>query len=110
MDHYSMTDKAILAELGERFRELRLRQNLTQQELATRTGLSVTAIKSLESGRTKLSTAVAALRELGQLEELDHFIARPEISPMQMIRRGGKKRVRATGSRDAGAARKDAGW
>ena len=48
MEYYSMTDNAILAKLGERFRDLRLRKNLTQQALAARAGLSVTAIKSLE--------------------------------------------------------------
>ncbi|MFW2404566.1 MAG: helix-turn-helix domain-containing protein [Gammaproteobacteria bacterium] len=94
-----MTDQAILAELGDRFRELRLRKNLTQRELAERTALSVTAIKSLEAGRTRLQTAVAVLRELGHLDDIDQFIARPGISPMQLARLGGKKRKRASGSR-----------
>jgi transcriptional regulator with XRE-family HTH domain len=100
MDYYSMTDQAILTELGARFRELRLRRNLTQQSLAERTGLSVTAVKSLEAGRTRLATMIAALRELGKLEDLDNFVARPEISPMRLIRQGGKKRQRASGKRD----------
>jgi transcriptional regulator with XRE-family HTH domain len=99
MDYYSMTDAAILAELGARFRTLRLRRNLTQRELAERTALSVTAIKSLESGRTRLQTAVAVLRELGKLDDLDAFIAAPGVSPMQLARLGGKTRERATGSR-----------
>lgn len=106
MDYYSMTDQAILAELGARFRDLRLRKNLTQRELAERTALSVTAIKSLESGRTRLQTAVAVLRELGHLDELDQFIARPGISPMQLAKLGGKQRERATGSR--GRSRREA--
>lgn len=94
-----MTDQAILAEIGDRFRDLRLRKNLTQRELAERTALSVTAIKSLEAGRTRLQTAVAVLRELGQLDELDRFIAPPVISPIQLAKLGGRKRERATGSR-----------
>ncbi|MFQ5634790.1 MAG: helix-turn-helix domain-containing protein [Gammaproteobacteria bacterium] len=99
MDYYSMTDQAILDELGGRFRELRLRKNLTQRELAERTALSVTAIKSLEAGRTRLQTAVAVLRELGRLDELDHFVPPPGISPMQLAKLGGKKRERASGTR-----------
>ncbi len=94
-----MTDQAILAEIGARFRDLRLRKNLTQRELAERTALSVTAIKSLEAGRTRLQTAVAVLRELGQLDELDRFIPPPGISPIQLAKLGGRKRERATGSR-----------
>lgn len=99
MDYYSMTDQAILAELGARFRDLRLRKNWTQKELAERTTLSVTAIKSLESGRTRLETAVAALRELGRLDDLDQFIPAPAVSPLQLAKLGGKKRERASGSR-----------
>jgi len=99
MDFYSITDQAILRELGSRFRDLRLRRNLTQKELAERTALSVTAIKSLEAGRTRLQTAVAVLRELGKLEELDRFIPPPGVSPMQLAKLEGKKRERATGTR-----------
>jgi len=99
MDYYSMTDQAILRELGGRFRDLRLRRNLTQQELADRAALSVTAIKSLEAGRTRLQTVVSVLRELGRLDDLDQFIAPPGISPIQLARLGGKKRERASGSR-----------
>ena len=105
MDYYSMTDQAILAELGARFRDLRLRRNLTQQALAERAALSVTAIKSLESGRTRLQTVVAVLRELGKLDELDHFILEPAVSPIQLARLGGKKRERATGRRGGSADR-----
>ena len=94
-----MTDNAVLADLGERFRRLRLRKNQTQRALADRAGVSVTAIKSLETGKTRLATAVAVLRELGELEQLDRFIAEPELSPMQLARMGGKTRERATGSR-----------
>lgn len=94
-----MTDQAILDEVGGRFRDLRLRKNLTQRELAERTALSVTAIKSLEAGRTRLQTAVAVLRELGKLDELDKFIPRPGVSPMQLAQLGGKKRERASGAR-----------
>ncbi|MBT8443261.1 MAG: helix-turn-helix transcriptional regulator [Gammaproteobacteria bacterium] len=102
-----MTDQAILAEIGARFRDLRLRKNLTQRELAERTALSVTAIKSLEAGRTRLQTAVAVLRELGQLDELDRFIPPPGISPMQLAKLGGRKRERATGSRGKRETRDD---
>lgn len=94
-----MTDQAILAEIGTRFRELRLRKNLTQRDLAHRAGLSVTAIKSLESGHTRLATAIAVLRELGRLDDLDRFLPAQGPSPMQLARTGGQKRQRASGSR-----------
>ena len=104
MDLYSITDRAVLSEIGQRFRALRLRKNLTQEALATRCAMSVTAIKSLESGKTRLATAVAVLRELGQLQALDQFIPQPAVSPMQIAKLGARKRQRASGRRSQSSA------
>ncbi len=94
-----MTDTAIEAEVGRRLRELRLRQNRTQQALAEAVTLSLNSIKALENGKGKISTLIAVLRELGMLQELDQFLPDPGISPLQLARQQGKKRRRATGSR-----------
>ena len=99
MDFYSLSDKGIQAELGRRIKALRLRKNLTQKELAQAATLSLNAIKSLESGRGKLSTLVAVLRELSALEHLDNFIPEVSISPMQLAKMQGKERERASGKR-----------
>lgn len=99
MNLYAMTDKAILLELGGRVRALRLRKNRSQQELADATMLSLNAIKSLEGGRAKLATVIAVLRELGALDELNHFIPEITISPIELAKRHGKKRLRARGRR-----------
>ena len=103
MDFYSMSDKAVLVELGGRLRSLRLRKNLTQQQLAQRTLLSLNTIKALEAGRAKLSSVVAVLRELNQLDTLEHFIPEPGISPLQLAKLKGKTRQRATGNRGKSA-------
>ncbi len=99
MDFYSMTDKAIGIEIGNRTRSLRLRRNLTQQQVADKAVLSLNTIKSLESGKGKLLTLIAVLRELGTLDTLDNFIPEPAISPIQLARQQGKKRQRASGKR-----------
>jgi len=101
MDYYNASDGAILKELGDRLRTLRLRKNITQEDLAERTLLSVGTIKSLEAGKGKLSTLVAVLRELGALEQLDHFIPPVTISPIKMAEASTKsasKRERASGA------------
>ena len=67
MDFYTLTDKGIEEELGNRVKALRLRKNITQKELAEATTLSLNAIKSLESGRGKLSTLIAVLRGLAAI-------------------------------------------
>lgn len=100
MDYYVASDGVILKELGERIRRLRLRRNITQEDLAARTLLAVGTIKSLEAGKAKLSTLVAVLRELGALDHLDSFIPPVTISPIKMLeanRKSSRDRVRATG-------------
>lgn len=94
-----MTDKGVGAEIGSRIRSFRLRRNLTQQQVAEAAALSLNAIKSLESGKGKLLTLIAVLRELGALDSLDGFIPEPAISPLQLVRHQGKKRQRASGHR-----------
>ncbi len=99
MDFYAHSDKAIEQELGERFKGLRLQKNITQKELAEATTLSLNSIKALESGRGKLSTVIAVLRELGALDQLDNFIPEITISPMQLAKTQGQVRKRASGER-----------
>lgn len=99
MDFYTLSDKGIQKELGQRIKALRLRQNITQKQLAEAITLSLNSIKSLEAGRGKLSTLIAVLRELGALDQLDHFIPEISISPMQLAKMQGKVRQRASGER-----------
>jgi len=107
IDYYTTSDSAILDALGERFRDLRLRKNITQEALAEHTLLSVGTIKSLEAGKGKLSTLIAVLRELGALEQLDQFIPPITISPLRMAEANAReparrKRARATSDKDKG--------
>ena len=99
MDIYTLSDKGIEQELGQRFRALRLQRNITQQALADATTLSLNTIKALESGHGKLATVIAVLRELGALEQLDHFIPATTISPLQLVKLQGRTRERASGKR-----------
>ena len=101
MDFYTLTDKGIEDELGQRVRSLRLRKNITQKTLAEATTLSLNTIKSLESGHGKLSTLIAVLRELGALDHLDSFMPETSISPIQLSKMQGKVRERASGYRRA---------
>lgn len=110
MDFYTLSDKAIEETLGERFRALRLRKNITQQELADATLLSLNTIKALESGSGKLSTIIAVLRELGALDQLDSFIPEAKVSPMQLAKMQGKARERASGKRSIDKSGDESEW
>ena len=95
MSLYEMTDNAISEEIGERFRQLRLRKNYTLELLHERTLISINTLKAQERGKTKLGTMIAVLRELGELDELNNLIAPISISPVQLAKMSGKKRQRA---------------
>jgi transcriptional regulator with XRE-family HTH domain len=110
MDYYSMTDQGIAGEMGGRVRSLRLRRNLTQQQVSEATALSLNAIKALESGKAKLTTLIAVLRELGSLDELDRFIPEITVSPLQLAHRKGKQRQRASGKRVLRRPEDGAAW
>jgi len=110
MDYYATADKAICAELGSRIKALRLRRNRTQQQLAEATAMSLNVIKSLERGKGKISSLVAVLRELEALDNLEQFLPEPEVSPLQLAKRHGKKRQRASGNRGLVNAEETSEW
>ncbi len=110
MDYYLMTDKGIELEMGNRVKSLRLRKNMTQQQLSNATALSLNTIKALEAGKGKLSSLIAILRELGALDAIDSFIPEISISPLQLAKRQGKKRQRASGSRLKRAQKESEKW
>ncbi|MEE9309716.1 MAG: helix-turn-helix domain-containing protein [Cocleimonas sp.] len=94
-----MTNKAIALELGERIEQLRLEQNLTQQQLADEIGLSRVSYRNLVKGSGKLENFIAVLRVLDQLAPLENLIPETGFSPMQQLKYRGKQRKRASKTR-----------
>ncbi len=99
MIYFAMTDKAVAKELGGRLKDLRLRANTTQKNIAESAGLSVTAIQGAEKGETTLLTLIKLLRALNALDNLDSFLPETGISPLQLARLEDRKRKRASGKR-----------
>jgi transcriptional regulator with XRE-family HTH domain len=90
------TDAEIIQELGDRLRQYRLQRNITQAELAERTGLHLNTVKHAELGHDpQLTTVVKILRGLNRLEALDAFLPPPMMSPLQLAKMKKKKRQRA---------------
>lgn len=80
----------ILHALGVRLREQRLAQSLTQRELAQMAGLSLGALRKLESdGQCSLETLVRVVQALGLLDELDDLfvLKRQSIAQMAQVDR-----------------------
>jgi transcriptional regulator with XRE-family HTH domain len=97
MNIYGFTDSAIVGILGQRIKKIRLRKNITQQQLAQIAGLDRTTIYEFENkGRpVSLLTFVQIVRALGKLDDLLPLLDEPEISPAQLAKFQGKQRRRA---------------
>lgn len=89
---------AIAEELGDRLKQARLRINITQSEVATRSGLSRKTILNAEKGKVQLENLVAILIAMDMVEQLNLFLPFQEISPLQMAKLKGKQRQRASRS------------
>lgn len=105
-----LSNQLIHDQLCHRLKMARLEANITQAELAERTGVSIITVKRAESGKGNMTlmTLIALMRGLGRLEQLNNFLPEPSLSPLQLKASAGQRRQRAS-SRDA--ARESAiGW
>lgn len=92
-----MTDKAVLAELGERLARHRIQAGLTQAELARQAGVSKRTLERLEAGNSaQMVTWVRVSRALGLLPSLDQAVPELTESPLEIASGRGKPRQRAS--------------
>ena len=92
------TDEAILCELGGRLARIRLEKNLTQAQLAESAGVSKRTVERLERGDVapQMSGFIRVCRALELVERFELLVPEPVVSPMALLKLGGKKRRRAS--------------
>lgn len=82
MNLYGKTNSEIIASMGLNFKQYRLQCKLTQQEIATQTGLSIPTIRNFENGKLcniSLQSLLQLLRAIRQLEQITDIL--PELPP-----------------------------
>ncbi|MFM9972332.1 MAG: helix-turn-helix domain-containing protein [Burkholderiales bacterium] len=95
-----LTDVAILAELGARITARRVELQLTQAAVAEQAGIAKRTLERMEAGHTsQLATLVRVLRVLDAASGLDTMIPESGPRPMDLLKRKGKVRQRASGRR-----------
>lgn len=107
-----LSDESVLRELGERLAGARLARNLTQAELAEQAGISKRTLERLESGEvaTRLSGFLRVCRVLGLLENLETLVPEPVASPIELLKRKGRERQRASTRKATPPAPKEWTW
>ena len=99
-DFYEYSTPELVRLLGSRFKDYRMRCNLTQKEVAEQSGIGLTTIHKFENGTANnlsLSTFILLLRVVGQVNALDDVLPELPESPY-LVRREEKKvqRIRHT--------------
>ena len=99
-DFYEYSTPELVRLLGSRFKDYRMRCNLTQKEVAEQSGIGLTTIHKFENGTANnlsLSTFILLLRVIGQVNALDDVLPELPESPY-LVRREEKKaqRIRHT--------------
>ena len=83
----SKTPEEMEIEFGQQLRDLRLRRNIDQRQLAEQAGVALNAVKNLENGRgATLTSLMKILRSLGRADWLETLAPTVGISPMQMLK------------------------
>ncbi len=99
-DFYEYSTPELVRLLGERFKEYRMRCNLTQKEVSEQSGIGLTTIHKFENGTAgnlSLSTFILLLKVVGQVNALDDVMPELPESPY-LVRKEEKKaqRIRHT--------------
>ena len=90
------TIESILADIASMLRRERLQRNLSRQTVADRSGLSLSAVKNLESGKdASLSTFIRVCRTLGKDEWILTLGPANAVSIADYAKRGNRPRLRA---------------
>jgi len=92
-DFYEYSTPELVRLFGNRFREYRMRCNLTQREVAELSGIGLTTIYKFENGTARnlsLSTFILLLKVIGQVNALDDLLPELPESPY-LIRKENKK-------------------
>lgn len=95
-DFYEYSTPEIVRLLGSRFKEYRMRCNLTQKEVAEQSGVGLTTIHKFENGTAgnlSLSTFILLLKVVGQINALNDLLPELPDSPY-LIRKEDKKAQR----------------
>ena len=98
-----LSDTVVLERIGNHLKQVRLKQNITQQSLSEAAEVSLSSIKKIEKGEIgSFDSFQRVLRTLGLLDVLRPLVEEEQISPNEYYRLmqaggGTKKRKRAAG-------------
>ena len=100
-DFYEYSTLELVRLLGTRFKEYRIRCNLTQKDVSGQSGIGLTTIHKFENGTAgniSLSTFIVLLKTVGQINTIDYILPELPESPY-LMRKDDKKAQRVRHSK-----------
>ena len=86
-DIYVKSDADIVGRIAAKLKVLRLRQNISRQDLSAASGVSVSSIARMEDGEIKsFDSLIRVLRTLGKLDVLAPLVDEEEMSPNEYFK------------------------
>ena len=89
IDYYEYSIPELVKLLGARFKDYRLRSNMTQKEVSEQSGITITTIHKFENGNVSLGTFLLLLKAIGQIDALDELM--PDLPPSAYLVKEEKK-------------------
>ncbi|MCQ2200411.1 MAG: helix-turn-helix transcriptional regulator, partial [Paludibacteraceae bacterium] len=79
---YMLSDAEIINRISAKIKELRLKQNISRQDMASTSDVSVSSIARMEDGEIKsFESFLRIIRSLGKMELFMPLLQEEEISP-----------------------------
>ena len=109
-----LSDLEITAKISAKLKELRLKQNITRQELAAKSCVSVASIARMEGGEIKsFDSFMRIARTLGKIDVFLPLVEEEPISPneyFKMVQAAGKCRRKRASKNFEVKNREETGW
>lgn len=82
-----LSDAEITKRISEKLKELRLKQNITRQDVSASSGVSMSSIVRMEDGEIKsFESFLRILRTLGKIDILLPLLEEEELSPNEYFK------------------------
>jgi len=97
-----LSDTEIIKKISAKIKELRLKQNISRQEMTDSSGVSVSSIARMEDGEIKsFESFLRIMRSLGKIEIFMPMLQEEEISPNEYYKlvQSAKKKQRKRASK-----------
>lgn len=97
MDFYEYSIPELIRILGERFKDYRLRSNMTQKEVSEQSGITITTIHKFENGTAgnmSLGTFLLLMKAIGQINGIDELLPELPVSAYLIKREKKVQRIR----------------